>query len=370
MEWISENRKKSIIIGTVILVCIALLAGVLIKKGLHKPKKIIGYNENKNLEYKVTLKQNDYYKFNYMEKGNQYIANLINAVDSNFKYDFNIADEYKYQYKIIGDIEITDDKTSRIIYKYSEDLLSEKSGETNGAISVDENVKIDFQKYNDFVNKFITSYELKNVTAKLKVNLNFGATGISEKFTKNDSTVMSLEIPLGVKTVPIDINYSKVDADKYLTIQEDKTTSKMSLILGVILLVADVIFLGVFIVYVKTSATDEDKYNSELRKIMNNYESYISKVEDDFNMEKYQIIKVQEFSDLLEIRDTMQLPIIMMENKERLVTCFFIPTTTNLLYFYSINVTQYALPTGKRKYEENNKENTWTEKEKEEITNH
>lgn len=369
MEWINENRKKSIFIGSAILILIALLAGILIKNGLYKPSKIIGYNENKNLEYKVTLRQNDYYKLNYMEKGNQYIADLINTIEANFKYDFNLENNYEYKYKIVGSVEITDDKTSRIIYKYSEDLLNEKTGTINGPMNVNENVNIDFNKYNDFVNKFITTYELKNVTATLNVNLDFQANGVSEKFAKENSTVMSLKVPLGIKTIPIDINYDTTDADNFIRIQDEAQTSKISLISGILLLVADVVLLGIFIIYIKLSETDEDKYNSELRKIMSNYESYISKVDDDFDMDKYQIIKVQKFSDLLEIRDTMQLPIIMIENKEQLVTCFLIPTTTNLLYFYSINVKQYALPSGKHKKEENNKENTWTEDIKEKITN-
>ncbi len=344
MKMMSVNRKKNIVICSVILICVTLLSGIFIKNGIYKTKKIIEYNENKNLEYKVILKQNDYYKLNYMEKGNQYIADLINTVDANFKYNFNLANNYEYKYKIIGNIEITDDKTSRIIYKYSEDLISEKSKTANGPININENVKIDFQKYNDFVNKFITTYELKNVTAKLNVNLDFGVTGVSEQFTKENTTIMSLEVPLGVKTVPIDINYSKADADSFIIIPDGSQASRQSLICGIALLVANLVFFVIFIIYIKASATEEDKYNSQLRKIMNNYDSYISKVDDDFNMDKYQIIRVQNFSDLLEIRDTMQLPIIMIEKKEQLATCFLIPTSTNLLYFYSINVNQYALP--------------------------
>ena len=59
---------------------------------------------------------------------------------------------------------------------------------------------------------------------------------------------------------------------------------------------------------------------------------------------KSKIIKMQSFVDLLEIRDTMRLPIIMLENKEKMITCFMITTDNNVLYFFSIGVTQYALP--------------------------
>lgn len=105
-----------------------------------------------------------------------------------------------------------------------------------------------------------------------------------------------------------------------------------------------------------TSRTEEDKYNGKVKRILNNYGSYISKIEDEFNMEGYQILKVANFVDLLEIRDTIHSPIIMIENKEQCVSCFIIPTNNNLLYFYSLGVTQYALPSGKNADTVENKE--------------
>lgn len=42
----------------------------------------------------------------------------------------------------------------------------------------------------------------------------------------------------------------------------------------------------------------------------------------------------------------MHVPIIMLTNEENLTTCFMIPAANNILYFFSIGVTQYALPSG------------------------
>lgn len=110
--------------------------------------------------------------------------------------------------------------------------------------------------------------------------------------------------------------------------------------------VIDTISFAILLIYLKKTETEEEKYDKQLKKIINNYDSYISRVEDDFNMQDYQILKVQKFSDLLEIRDTMQLPIIMIEHKEQSITCFVIPTPSNILYFYSISITQPTLPSG------------------------
>lgn len=113
---------------------------------------------------------------------------------------------------------------------------------------------------------------------------------------------------------------------------------------SILLIAIDVLLLLGLLKYIKDSQTEEEVYNSQLKKILNKYESCISKVEEEFNMSDYRIIKMQSFADLLEIRDTMRLPIIMFENKDKLMACFMITTDSNVLYFFSIGVTQYALP--------------------------
>lgn len=348
LEWIKDNRKSTIYIGTAILVVILIISILLIRCGIKKEdSKFIQYSDNKNLEYKVILKENEYYKDSYMEKGNQYIANLINYVHADFKYNFNLNDTYDYKYKIIGTVDVVDEKTNKTIYTVSEDLLMEKNGRSEGNLDIDEAIDVEYNKYNDKIKQFVATYDLKNVTCKLSLNLNLGVTGVTKQFSKQDFTVMRLDIPLANNTISIDTGYNVSDNNNVIELQNKESDNIVFSKIGIVLLVIDVIVSGLFIIFMKKTETDVDRYNGELRKIINNYDSYISKVEDDFDMRGYQILKVQKFADLLEIRDTMQLPIIMLENKEQLVTYFAIPTPNNILYFFSISVTQYILSSGK-----------------------
>ncbi len=174
--------------------------------------------------------------------------------------------------------------------------------------------------------------------------------GIDQKFSKQNFTAMSLEIPLANNTIAIDTNYDLTD-NNLIEVKKSVVGNIICLVIGALLLITDIAGIIILVIYIKKTETDEDRYNTELRRIVNNYDSYISRVEDDFNMKGYQILKVQKFTDLLEIRDTMQLPIIMLENKEKLVTCFAIPTPSKILYFYSISIKQYALASGKNNEE-------------------
>ena len=47
---------------------------------------------------------------------------------------------------------------------------------------------------------------------------------------------------------------------------------------------------------------------------------------------------IDTFDDMLEIRETLSQPILMVENKEKTGTHFIIPSTTKLLYTYTLKV--------------------------------
>ncbi len=353
LDWMKEDKKKSNIL-MIIIAIVVLIAGVLLIKNSLTAKQtdIIAYEDNKNLEYKVQLNQNGYYQTDYMEEGNQYIADLIKSIDTRFKYQFDLNEEYEYKYKIIGTVNVKDEKTGRCIYTSSEDLTDEKTGEAKRDIIIEESINIDFVKYNDLIKKFVGSYNLKNVTSTLSIKLDFGIDGVNKEFSKTMGTVMNLDIPLAQNTVAIDKNFDLSNANNFITYNSGKHgIGKSGLVFGIILLVGDAVVALGYVIYNKVNATSEEKYNRNLKKIVNSYDSYISKIDGEFDMEGYQILKVQNFTDLLEIRDTMQLPIMMLENKEQLVTCFVIPTNAQLLYFYSITAKQYALPSGKHKQE-------------------
>lgn len=352
MEYFNEERRSTIFIASIIFVVILVISAFLIKVSLDGNKsKFIQYSDTKDLEYKVMLKENEYYEGSYVEKGNQYISDLIDSIRTSFKYDFNLENEYNYNYKVVAVVDVTDEKTNKSIYTFSENLVDEKTGQCSGNLKINEDVNVNFNKYNDLIKQFVTTYDLKNSVCKLSLNLDLGIKGTNEDFSKENSAVMSLDIPLAQNTISIDTSYDLTETDNLIEIHSAVKNGKVLLAIGITLLVIDAGLLVAFIIYMKKTETDEDRYNGELRKIINNYDSYISRVEDDFDMKGYQILKVQRFSDLLEIRDTMQLPIIMLENKEQCLSCFVIPTPSNILYFFSISIKQYALSAGKHNEE-------------------
>lgn len=347
-KFAKENRKKTIYIGTAIILLLLIISIFLMYLAFKQNEKVyMQYSDNKSLEYKVILKENEYYKTSHMEKGNQYIANLIQFINADFNYHLNLPTQYNYNYKIVGVVDVVDEKTNKTIYTFSEDLLLEQTGQSNGDLDIARNINVEFDKYNNLIKQFVTTYDLKNATCQLHLNLDLGFNSPSKQFEDQHFTVMSLDIPLALNTISIDTSYDLSNTNNLIELQKEQHSTLPFFKIAIILLVLDALFILVYIVYLKKSETEEDKYNKQLKKIINNYDSYISRVTDDFDMQNYQILRVQHFSDLLEIRDTMQLPIIMLDNKEQLISCFVIPTPNNILYFYSLSVTQQVLPSGR-----------------------
>lgn len=355
MRLLELNRKMNIYTWITLLVFIIIVSGIFLTVYIKRDTVYyVRYNEKSDLDYKVALKKNEFFDDKYLKKDNQYISSLIDFIKADFKYDLNVQEdlEYNYKYKIIANVNVIDNTTNKAIYTFSEDILEEITGQSNNDLNIDQNVKIDYNKYNDLISEFVKVYNLKNVTSKLNVNMYVEIAGTVEEFAKVEESVISLEIPLTTNTVGIDMNYDLANnVDKLITLKPSYKKSEVFLLVSIILFVIDIGLLIGLLIYIKKSETEEEKYNVQLKRILNNYGSYISKIEDEFDMKDYQILKVENFVDLLEIRDTMHIPIIMIENKENMNACFIIATNNNILYFYSLGVTQYALPVGKENEE-------------------
>lgn len=350
------NRKINMSIWISVIILILIISNVLMFLYIKRNKVYyVHYDESSDLNYEVALKENDYFDDDHLHKDNQYIASLIDYVTADFKYNLNVKEDlkYKYNYKIIANVNVIDNDTHKSLYSFSENILDEVIGESDGVLNINESVKIDYNKYNSKISEFVKFYNLAKTNSMLTLKMYVGIDGDLEELNKNNSSVISLDMPLAANTIAINVNYDlSNNVDNLIELKSSYQNSKILPAVAIIMFVIDLGIVGAGAVYFIRTRTDEDKYNGELKKILNNYGSFISQVEDEFDMTNYQILKVSTFADLLEIRDTIHIPIIMIEKKEQCLTCFIIPTTNNILYFYSLSITQYALPTGGKHAEE------------------
>ena len=130
-----------------------------------------------------------------------------------------------------------------------------------------------------------------------------------------------------------------VDTADGLLVCRKKQNPIVLLFVAIILLATDGFVIIITGNYIVKSRTVKDIYERELKKILSNYHSFIQKINNNFDLRGYQILKVDTFTDMLEIRDTLQQPILMVESNEKNGVHFIIPSATKLLYTFTLRET-------------------------------
>lgn len=299
--------------------------------------KYIKYTEQGNVDYKVYLKKNNFFEEKYLEENKEYISSLIDNVQAQFKYNLSIEQENiinKYTYKILSNVKVTDKTTKKNLYDKTEILMPEKENLLDQKqINIKETVEIDYNKYNDLINKFISIYEVGNIDSELTVNMIIDIMDSNEKINE---PIITLRIPLTTNTMDIDIKNNLVEEkNNVIKYKKEKKYNLLFILISVISLLIDLVLIIKLIIYIKKTRNIITKYKKEKKKILRNYSQYIQKIDNRIDYEKYEQINVSTFTDLLEIRDAMQSPILMIEEKN--CTKFIIPTE-NILYIYTVKI--------------------------------
>jgi hypothetical protein len=341
------HKRRMIISYLCVILAFLILSVTFVYFNVRNNQKVyVPYKEKSDISYKVYLNDNPFFDKAYAEQEKQYIASLINYISANFSYNIDIDTkdvDYKYSYRIEADVDVKERNSSKSLYNFTEEILPTVEGQTNSqsTLNINETVKIDYNHFNEIVKNFVGTYKLDLVESTLNVKMYIKAIGSCETFAENhsDESVIMLSIPLTTKTMAIDIADDLIATKDNLLLCKHPEPSYICLIIaGAMFLIAVfyVVELGLFISRNKTA---NDIYNQELKKILNNYHSYIQKITNDLDVTKYEKLHVDTFTDMLEIRDTLQQPILMVENKLKTGVHFMIPSNTNILYIYTLKVT-------------------------------
>ena len=101
----------------------------LVKAFTVEEQKVINYKETSNLDYKVYLKENEFYEEEYLTKDKAYIATLIDKVKIDFNYNFDIEEfvDLQFDYKIFAKLIISDEQDKNTYFEKLYNLSDTKS---------------------------------------------------------------------------------------------------------------------------------------------------------------------------------------------------------------------------------------------------
>lgn len=336
-----KRKKHKILLAVITIVCMlmAIIFGFEYLK--LNTKASIAYTENSNIDYGVNLIENEFYKTNRLGEDTDIIANLIKDLDVEFKYNLNLSEEveYLYNYQILTNIKLKEKSKTNYIYSDEQVAINKPSVELKSKrLEIVEKMSLIYNDYNEQINKLIEQYKLDNTVGELslKMKLNVIEKSTGTRINK-EANVMSITIPLNTKTVEITVNENVKDSQGEIVLKgNENDSSKIYLILSIIMLILGVLFLTSLLRYNSKTRSAEKMYEDELKKILFDYKSYVQKINTTIDYSAYKIIKIDTFAELLQMREEIQSPILMYTEKSNLKTIFMM-IKDNILFTYTIS---------------------------------
>ena len=347
-----KKREKLIVLQSLIMIvlAVAIIVSSVVSIQLKK-KYYIHYTERGNIDYNVFLKENEFYEESYLGQGQSYVASLIDRIIANFNYRIDMDSKdvnYRYSYKISSTLEIIDDLSNVAIFNPEYELVSEqnKSHNSSERLEINEIVVINYDEYNSLASRFLETYDLSSTTSNIVVKLEVDVLSDCDAFSGSavETYTSELRIPLTTKTVNIKMT-STIPAEEARMIACTRGAgSEVFATTAIVLGVIEGLLIAILVAFIYLTRTADITYTARVKKIVSQYKSYIQRINNLFETAGYQVIWVNTFDEMLEIRDTIQAPILMHENEDKTCCKFIIPTDGKLLYVYAISVEGYEEP--------------------------
>ena len=265
------------------------------------------YSENSQSSYSVCLEKNDFYEESCLGEDRQYLTKLVDYIPYIFSYNtvYGYEVEKTYNYNVTAHLKIfSQDSESQLLYDKKFDITEKKEiNDKNNVFTIADNVNIPFKEYQNLVTKYNNDYGVLS-TSEVVIDFNV-----------NDKSVSSITIPLGKQT----FNITKRDTSNNILVDEEvkndiQKTNILLLISLILSGLASIIFIIILIkFYFKYSNKKDEmtKYRNELKNILKNYDRIIVEVNDVSKLlENKVIIKVENFLELVDVRDTLDKPIL------------------------------------------------------------
>lgn len=299
-----KNRKIFLICIIIAAVLLAFAAYFYIKAS--SKKEVLIFNEKSTADYTVCLSENEYYKETCLGEEKEYLKVLTNEIRVMFGYSrvYGKGVDSTIKYHIGSKLIIYNKENNREIYTDEKDLTEVKEYKGEKEVNnIQDMVTIKFDDYASLVNKYVMDYSI-NSKAELEVYLLLGE---GEEQTK----VATVTIPLLEQTYSIAKDL--VDNTASENIDEGY---KNYLFTSILLIVLDVIFVIVVIIrYFQNS--EDDAFEAEVKRILTDYDRIVVETKSNMiNLEGKQITELGSFIELIDVRDTLEKPILYVKQDE------------------------------------------------------
>ncbi len=323
MKKKKKKKQKQINITTLCVfatIILVLISAILFKKSvvIGSEKSYAKYNEIGNVDYKVYLKDNDFYESSFLGSGMQYVANLIKTVNVKFNYELHTTEDLDFanEYKVVSELQITErNDPSSVLYSKKDDIVpTKKISKKDDNLVINEEIDIDYDKYNNMVNAYKKNLGLivsSNLILTFETNTN--ANNQNDKLAKSNK--LQIVIPLSESTLKINMNTDKINNSAAISGNE-KWFNIENKVLFVLAIISILLTVGIIIldIYIYLKHLEKDPYQIKLNNILKNYDRLIVTGNVNLDESKYSnIIHANTFKELVDAAENLGVPIMHYE---------------------------------------------------------
>ena len=299
------KRLMVLIVVIVITLLISFMMLLKVVKYLAEHKE--RYSETTNSTYSVCLFDNDYYETECLPENMEYVSSLVNYITYTYTYQTlydNIIIK-NYNYYVESDLKIyNQDDASKILYEKKDKIVPEKKlTEENNVFVISDSVQIPFPIYNQLVANYKNKY---GVSTKSSLTINL---------IVNDKKVSTLNIPLGDMTFNITKKNESNSGIIDKIIKEQVTIELLVyMLIFIISTIITIIFIIKTVMFLIKYSPKESEYRRYIKHLLINYDRIIVEVDDISKiLENKKILEVNSFLELVDVRDTIDKPIMHMK---------------------------------------------------------
>jgi hypothetical protein len=161
--------------------------------------------------------------------------------------------------------------------------------------------------------------------------------GEDSNFTLDSSSMMNIVIPLSERSVDIKLDYKEIDETSNIIKKETMTIKDyLPLIISVVFIIIALIMMVKAMRNINLLRKKKSAYDKYINKILKEYDRLIAESSSLLSFDGKEIININKFTELLDIHDNLQLPIMYYEEKEHELSYFYI-SHDNVIYLLKID---------------------------------
>lgn len=321
----------------------------LIKSFTIANEKTAECKESSNIDYKVYLKENNFYEKDYLEKDMVYVANLIDKIKINFDYDFDVNNPINldFTYSVIGKLVITNNnektevnpKNSNKFLEKEYKLLNEKTVNLKNKkhLDINEPITINYDKYNKIANSFKSTYGVETKSNLIVYMVIHEKNNPNEKeYTIDKNNEMNITIPLSDESIDINMDYKEINSTNNIESNNNSFISNLVYILvGIVLVTISIINIVKAVKLIDHTRAKKSIYDKYINKLLKEYDKSIVETSSIPNFYDKEILKIEKFTELLDVRDNLKLP-IMYYIVTKHQKCYFYISNNGIMYLHTV----------------------------------